>query len=480
MYNPLISVVVPTRERPDTLEVMLRALSRHQSERIEIVVQDNFGSPETAKIVSEAAKLDPRIRYSHSLRATSQRHNFELGLAAARGEYMTIIGDDDGFCLGSLDWLVKQLEQRPVDAVRWNLVTYIWPSLSSDDVGFINLHSAQCFGSNFVTSAKPIADSAIKAGTLGSWDNILVYHGMISRRVYDRMRSMTDGVFFPYPMPDVYAHNVLPFFCNEILQVNDIVSIYGSSGHSAGASWTRAPDKTDQRSAAEGARWMAESIADPIAGQTPWHPEIRTLRYHDYAALRLAESHGMLAGYEIDQAQWVKAMINEIRAGPWQLEELLSADERAPFDGEVFSAIRRYFAANPIAESVPLPRKHTADPRIPAIRVAQVNPSLLDDVEGACLAIAKITGDIATRYNDISVNARPEFNLIALIKKSAIYVQRKAPRFVHRVLESRLMPRPLWRFLKKLSRPADSRSEFLQRRLDTFKTVDVGQFKTSQ
>ena len=54
---------------------------------------------------------------------------------------------------------------------------------------------------------------------------------MISRRVYDKMRSMSQGDFFAYPMPDIYAHNVLPDFCDRILQVNDFISIYGMSGH---------------------------------------------------------------------------------------------------------------------------------------------------------------------------------------------------------------------------------------------------------
>ena len=100
----------------------------------------------TEKVVKAAQKLDPRIRYEKAPFQTSQRHNFELGLAAAKGDYMTIIGDDDGFCIGSLDWLADRLSKDPVDAVRWNLVHYVWPNLSSDGEGFVRVYATHCYG----------------------------------------------------------------------------------------------------------------------------------------------------------------------------------------------------------------------------------------------------------------------------------------------------------------------------------------------
>ena len=118
--KPLISVIVPTRDRPETLTSCLAALWHHKSSRIEIVVQDNFSGPETRKVVRAAQRKDKRIRYARSKFSTSQRHNFELGLAAAKGDYLSIIGDDDGYCLGSLDWLVERLTIKPADAVRWH------------------------------------------------------------------------------------------------------------------------------------------------------------------------------------------------------------------------------------------------------------------------------------------------------------------------------------------------------------------------
>ena len=473
MRSPLISVVVPTRDRPDTLAATLRALSHHKSDRIEFVVQDNSAGPLTAGVVAEAAKRDPRVRYSRSPHPTSQRHNFELGLQAARGDYMGIIGDDDGFCAGSLDWLVSQLEGNPVDAVRWTLVFYVWPTLSTDNVGFINLYAVQCYGENYVTSAKPTAEAAVKAGTIGSWDNILVYHGLIARAVYDRVRQKTDGIFFAYPIPDLYAHSVLPFFCDRVLLVNDIVSIYGTSGHSAGASWTRAPEKSGA-AAAPGNLWINETAVDPVATALPFQAEIRTLRYHDLAAYKLAEAHDMLGGAVVDQERWIKAIIAEIRNSPWQMEAWFTASEKAPYDAAVFAAVRAEFTNVRVADVARPKLRQTADPRIPALRIADVDPALRDDVEGACLAIAQVTGDGPNRYNPVTSGVRAGSSWLTGLKKAAVHAQRMAPVLCSAILASPLMPRPLWRLLKVLKKPADKRSKTLQDSLDAMTLAHAG------
>ena len=91
--KPLISVVIPTRDRSDTLRATLRALAHQASDQIEFVVQDNSVGSDTSDVVLEAMSRDPRIRHSRTPFPASQRQNFELGLQAARGDYMAIIGD---------------------------------------------------------------------------------------------------------------------------------------------------------------------------------------------------------------------------------------------------------------------------------------------------------------------------------------------------------------------------------------------------
>jgi glycosyltransferase involved in cell wall biosynthesis len=447
VVNPVISVVIPTRNRPDTLAVCLRAMRHHASAKIEIVVQDNSTGPETQTVVKAAAVHDRRIVYSQAPFPTSQRHNFELGLAAAKGQYLSIIGDDDGYSIGSLDWLVERLQTTPVDAVRWNLLNYVWPSLSEDDEGFMDLYHATCFGGFSIEPGADLARKVLHAETMGSWDNILVYHGMISRDVYERMKSKTDGVFFAYPMPDVYAHNVIPFFCDKYLQVNEIVSIYGVSCHSAGASWAKSISNSD-KAAREGNRWMAESVEDEVAKNLPWQPDIRTLRYHDFAALKVAEAHGMLGGREVDAGIWTQAILNELSMNHAQLGAWLSAKPKGPFDQQLISAVKKKFRRKSNPAPAVVSNKKAANEQLPSLRIRAVEKAFPDDVEGAMLALSRLLGPQTTRFGNLP---KAETGRAAtLINAAAMGAWRFAPRLTSQILNSRLMPTRVWRYLKMM------------------------------
>lgn len=418
---PVISVVIPTRDRPETLRSCLAALAHHKSNRIEIVVQDNFSSGGTHRVVLAAQKKDPRIVYARAPFATSQRHNFELGLAAATGEYMTIIGDDDGFCLGSLDWLVDHLSETPADAVRWHLVHYVWPSLSTDEEGFIRIYTSHYYGGWRHGSAEHIAKATITATNIGSWDNILIYHGMVSRKLYDRVRAKSLGVFFPYLMPDVYAHNLIAFHCDNLLQVDNPVSIYGTSGHSAGVSWSRSmEDKSNE--AAEGQKWIKETNVDPLAAKSDWLPNIRTLRYHDLRGLELASSYGLLPeGTTVDRKFFTVAILDEIQKQPWTLLPWLNTKPLSAADKQLFNVVKQHFAQ--IAQNIPAapPAKYSPDYPDTLLRVRFVEGQLKDDVEGAMLALENLVSDGKSVYN---VSSLPHPILAARLSGSSVFIER--------------------------------------------------------
>jgi hypothetical protein len=457
MSDPLISVVVPTRNRPDTLEACLRGLRHHTSPRIEIVVQDNSSNDASEAVVRAAAALDPRIRYSPAPFEASQRQNFEFGLAAARGAYLAIIGDDDGFTIGSLDFLAERLQEDDVDAVRWNLLHYVWPSLSEDGEGFLDVYPSACFGPITVEPAAPMAEQVIRAGTRGSWEHLLVYHGMISRRVYDRMRAKTGGVFFAYPMPDVYAHNVIAFFCDTYLQVNAFVSIYGVSGHSAGASWTRASAE-ENGSTAAGKRWMQESVADEVAQLLPWQPDIRTLRYHDFAALEVARAHGMLGSLTPDPEIWAQAILTELALEPAMLAPWLHATPKAPYDALFMERVRASFGGRRPAAAATR-HKHRYDPRLPSLRIRAISAEFPDDVQGAMLAFHALAGP-----QPAVLPPGRAHHLGAALWAFLHAVYRRAPRMSSGLLNSGFVPPAVLRMLRT-GRMSRGPARDLQRRL---------------
>ena len=51
--NPLVSIVVPTRNSASTLEVCLESIRKQRYPRIEVLVVDNYSADETSMIVEE-------------------------------------------------------------------------------------------------------------------------------------------------------------------------------------------------------------------------------------------------------------------------------------------------------------------------------------------------------------------------------------------------------------------------------------------
>jgi glycosyltransferase involved in cell wall biosynthesis len=96
---PLISVVVPTRDRPDQLERCLASLERQTvSELIEVIVVDDGSSNRAA--VEEAVAGRPRARLVRQAGAgpAAARNS---GVRAARGTYICLTDDD---CEPRAEW----------------------------------------------------------------------------------------------------------------------------------------------------------------------------------------------------------------------------------------------------------------------------------------------------------------------------------------------------------------------------------------
>jgi glycosyltransferase involved in cell wall biosynthesis len=85
MNRPVLSIVIPTCDRPDTLEICLRALQKQSNPDVEILIQDNASDERTIDIIKRAE--DKRIVHHRSETRISMRNNFEDGVAAATGDY---------------------------------------------------------------------------------------------------------------------------------------------------------------------------------------------------------------------------------------------------------------------------------------------------------------------------------------------------------------------------------------------------------
>jgi glycosyltransferase involved in cell wall biosynthesis len=87
------SIVIPTKNRAYYLKYAIKSVLSSPRQDIELVVSNNFSSDETSKILSEIN--DSRMRVVSPDIALPMASHYEFAISKARGDWITILGDDD-------------------------------------------------------------------------------------------------------------------------------------------------------------------------------------------------------------------------------------------------------------------------------------------------------------------------------------------------------------------------------------------------
>ena len=92
---PLVSILMPTHNRPEFFRLALESALAQTYANIEILVSDNSDDENTAELMKRYA-ADTRIRYKRN-RGFDSESNWLWPLGEARGEYFAYLFDDDLF-----------------------------------------------------------------------------------------------------------------------------------------------------------------------------------------------------------------------------------------------------------------------------------------------------------------------------------------------------------------------------------------------
>jgi len=232
---PLLSLIIPTRERADTLAFTLATavLQASSGRDYEIIVSDNLSADQT-KEVAEGLD-DPRIRYVNTGRRLSMCGNYEFALSHARGDYVLIIGDDDAVVPGAIDSLLTLLRTHQEPQIcRWPLHTYDWPI---DDRPGRVAYLAPTYPQKTI-DLRQMALFVIRNGGWRYYDLPSPYHAAIPRRLLDELRSRT-GLVFHSTQPDVFTAMALPALADHAIDVGFTISFNGRSSRSNGLGFAR-------------------------------------------------------------------------------------------------------------------------------------------------------------------------------------------------------------------------------------------------
>ena len=228
MSDPRFSIIVPTRERAETLHFALLSCLDQDFEDYEIVVHDNCSSPATRDAVEGVGSA--KVKYFRSDTPLAMTDSWERALSFAKGEYVTLIGDDDALLSHSLRILDDLLRSNSLPIVRWSKVTYCWPNHP-----FVEKRNSLKIplgnGAYFLPGRammKKVGDQRLPFPTLP-----MLYNSMVHRDLISRIRQKCGRVFFS-PSPDLASGYALAYAAGQYLSLDSPMTIGGTSGKSNG------------------------------------------------------------------------------------------------------------------------------------------------------------------------------------------------------------------------------------------------------
>lgn len=116
--SPLVSVGIPTYDRPQGLRRTLGCITYQSYKNLEIIVSDNCSQgTETEQVVREFMRDDPRVKYYRQNENKGPLANFRFVLEMASGKYFMWAADDDMWVSTFIEQLVYLLEQQGKDCV---------------------------------------------------------------------------------------------------------------------------------------------------------------------------------------------------------------------------------------------------------------------------------------------------------------------------------------------------------------------------
>jgi glycosyltransferase involved in cell wall biosynthesis len=231
-----ISVLLPTRNRLELLRYAVASVQRQADEDWEIVVSDNRSEQDIAGYVRSLG--DDRIRYLRTSRALPVTENWNNALAAATGEYVIMLGDDDALLPGYFETIRRLASDFSApDLIYHSALLYAYPAvLPEAPEGYLKPYGYAPF---FRGAEHPfVLDGEVARRMVCGAMNFRVLYGFnmqfatVSRSVIAELSH--DEAFYRSPFPDYYAMNLLFLRARRIVVEPQACVVIGVSPKSYG------------------------------------------------------------------------------------------------------------------------------------------------------------------------------------------------------------------------------------------------------
>ncbi len=225
------TVIIPTRDRAETLESALKTCLSQAYPNYEVIVSDNFSSDSTREVVAKFS--DARLKYINPGRRLSMTENFEFALSHVGEGFVMFIGDDDGLLPDSINYVAEVQKRFNVLAISGQSAEYCWPNFP--DISRANFLSwASSKDKLELRTSRRWVQRCLSFREPYTFGMPKLYHGFVHKSVIDK--AFSAGAYFASITPDAYSAFATAFFVDKYVFSYKPFTIGGASGKSNGVS----------------------------------------------------------------------------------------------------------------------------------------------------------------------------------------------------------------------------------------------------
>jgi glycosyltransferase involved in cell wall biosynthesis len=241
MHSTHFSLIVPTRERLETLRYCLQTITSQSYENLEIIVSDNASTDGTQEYVSSLS--DRRIRYINTGQRVGMSQNWEFALKHAKGEWVSFLGDDDGLMPNCFEKINSLIAQTKAKAIRTRACSYIWPNAQPLDH---HLAMNIPLGKRHSIRKSSVWIDKVLTGSRNYSELPMIYNGgFVQKTILDQFAQAHGQVFFSR-IPDVYSGLLIAHMIDDFVYSSEPVVINGTSASSTGFAYFKKASVTNE------------------------------------------------------------------------------------------------------------------------------------------------------------------------------------------------------------------------------------------
>lgn len=136
--EPIITTIIPTYRRPTLLRRAIYSALNQTYPHLQVCVYDNASGDETASVVAEIAKKDPRVKYYCHSKNIGALENFIYGMNHIETPFFACFSDDDVYLPNFYQTAMEKLQRYP-NAMFFTGITATVENDSGKVIGIIPL-----------------------------------------------------------------------------------------------------------------------------------------------------------------------------------------------------------------------------------------------------------------------------------------------------------------------------------------------------